>query len=103
MDGYQVVRLDDVVREIDIFVTATQQGIITAATHGCHEASGDRGQHRSLRQRDRHRRLEKTGGIERIELKPQFDEWRFTTAIRMHLLSEGRLLNLATRQAIRAS
>ena len=57
MDGYQVVRLDDVVGEIDIFVTATgNRDIITAAHMASHEAPGDRGQHRPLRQRDRHGR-----------------------------------------------
>ena len=38
--------------------------------------------------------LEKTGGIERINIKPQVDEWRFTDGHSIIVLSEGRLLNL---------
>ena len=38
--------------------------------------------------------LAKTAGIERIKIKPQVDEWRFTDGHTVILLSEGRLLNL---------
>jgi len=38
--------------------------------------------------------LEKTDGIERINIKPQVDEWRFSDGHSILLLSEGRLLNL---------
>jgi adenosylhomocysteinase len=38
--------------------------------------------------------LEKTPGIERINIKPQVDEWRFPDGHSIIVLSEGRLLNL---------
>src|SRR5947207_2749659 len=38
--------------------------------------------------------LEKTDGIERINIKPQVDEWRFSDGHSVIVLSEGRLLNL---------
>jgi adenosylhomocysteinase len=38
--------------------------------------------------------LANTPGIERINIKPQVDEWRFSDGHSVLLLSEGRLLNL---------
>ena len=38
--------------------------------------------------------LMKTKGIERINIKPQVDEWRFKDGHSILVLSEGRLLNL---------
>ncbi|HEY2602925.1 MAG TPA: adenosylhomocysteinase, partial [Thermoleophilaceae bacterium] len=38
--------------------------------------------------------LEHTSGIERINVKPQVDEWRFADGHSVIVLSEGRLLNL---------
>src|SRR5204863_10214711 len=38
--------------------------------------------------------LAKTDGIERINIKPQVDEWRFSDGHSVLVLSEGRLLNL---------
>jgi adenosylhomocysteinase len=38
--------------------------------------------------------LEGRGDVERINIKPQVDEWRFADGHSIVLLSEGRLLNL---------
>jgi len=38
--------------------------------------------------------LAKTTGIERINIKPQYDEWRFPDGHSVMILAEGRLLNL---------
>ena len=38
--------------------------------------------------------LAKLDGIERINIKPQVDEWRFSDGHSIIVLSEGRLLNL---------
>jgi adenosylhomocysteinase len=38
--------------------------------------------------------LAKTAGIERINIKPQYDEWRFPDGHSVMVLAEGRLLNL---------
>jgi adenosylhomocysteinase len=38
--------------------------------------------------------LKKVPGIERINIKPQYDEWRFPDGHSVMVLAEGRLLNL---------
>ena len=38
--------------------------------------------------------LKKIKGIERINIKPQYDEWRFPDGHSVMVLAEGRLLNL---------
>ena len=95
MDGYQVVRLDDVVGSADIFITATgNKDIITAA----HMA---RMKHQAIVGNIGHfdneidmAGLLRTEGIERNNIKPQVDEWRFPDGHSILVLSEGRLLNL---------
>ena len=63
--------------------------------HGGDEAPGDRRQHRPLRRRDPDGRDSRSfDGIERINIKPQVDEWRFPDGHSIIVLSEGRLLNL---------
>ena len=95
MDGYQVVRLDDVVATADIFITATgNKDVITVADMQRDEAPGDRGQHRPLRQRDRHGRAGRRAGVRRENIKPQVDLWHFADGHAVIVLSEGRLLNL---------
>jgi adenosylhomocysteinase len=38
--------------------------------------------------------LKRFAGIERINIKPQYDEWRFPDGHSVMILAEGRLLNL---------
>jgi len=38
--------------------------------------------------------LKKTPGIQRINIKPQYDEWKFKDGHSVLILAEGRLLNL---------
>jgi adenosylhomocysteinase len=100
MQGYEIRTLDEVVETGDIFITCTgNKDIITAA----HMA---RMKHQAIVGNIGHfdneidiAGLSKTPGIERINIKPQVDEWVFpgTTERSGHaiiLLSEGRLLNL---------
>jgi adenosylhomocysteinase len=95
MDGYQVVRLDDVVEAGDIFVTATgNKDIITAADM-------ERMKHLAIVGNIGHfdneidiAGLTRLDGIERVNIKPQVDEWRFSDGHSILVLSEGRLLNL---------
>jgi adenosylhomocysteinase len=95
MDGYQVVRLEDVVETADIFITATgNKDIITAEDMG-------RMKHQAIVGNIGHfdneidiAGLERVDGIERINIKPQVDEWRFADGHSILVLSEGRLLNL---------
>ncbi len=95
MQGYQVARLDDVVQTADIFVTTTgNKDIITAKDMG-------RMKHQAIVGNIGHfdneidvAGLARTEGIERVNIKPQVDEWRFSDGHTIILLSEGRLLNL---------
>jgi adenosylhomocysteinase len=95
MDGYQVARIEDVLDEADIYVTATgNKDVITAA----HMA---RMKHQAIVGNIGHfdneieiAGLEKTAGIKRVNIKPQVDEWVFAGGNTIIVLSEGRLLNL---------
>ena len=42
-------------------------------------------------------------GVERVNIKPQVDEWRFADGHSIIVLSEGRLLNLGNATGHRAS
>ena len=95
MDGYQVVRLDDVVDSGDIFITATGNKDVISA------ADMERMKHQAIVGNIGHfdneidmAGLARTEGVERINIKPQVDEWRFADGHSILVLSEGRLLNL---------
>jgi adenosylhomocysteinase len=95
MHGYQVARLEDVVETADIFITATGNKDIITADHMA------RMKHQAIVGNIGHfdneidiAGLEKTGGIKRVTIKPQVDEWVFPDGHSIIVLSEGRLLNL---------
>jgi adenosylhomocysteinase len=95
MDGYQVLRLEDVVETADIFVTATGNRDVITAEHMA------RMKHQAIVGNIGHfdneidmAGLGKVPGIERINIKPQVDEWVFPDGHSILVLSEGRLLNL---------
>ena len=95
MDGYQVVRLDDVVGSADIFITATGCCDVISAEQM------SRMKHQAVVGNIGHfdneidmAGLEAWPGIERVNIKPQVDLWRFADGHGVLVLSEGRLLNL---------
>jgi adenosylhomocysteinase len=95
MDGYQVVRLDDVVETADIFVTATGNRDVITADHM------KRMKHQAIVGNIGHfdneidmAALARVDDVERVNIKPQVDEWRFSDGHSIIVLSEGRLLNL---------
>jgi len=95
MQGYEVKRLESVLGEADIFITATGNRDIITADHMSqmkHQAIvGNIGHF------DNEIDIAGLGaveGIERIEIKPQVHEWRFPDGHSVIVLSEGRLLNL---------
>lgn len=95
MDGYQVVQLDDVLGTADIFITATGCCDVITAEHM------SRMKHQALVGNIGHfdneidmAGLEAWPGIEREQIKPQVDMWRFPDGHGVLVLSEGRLLNL---------
>jgi adenosylhomocysteinase len=95
MQGYSVLTLEDVVETADVFITTTgNKDIITVDDMA-------RMKHQAIVGNIGHfdneidvAGLERYPGIERINIKPQVDEWRFPDGHSIILLSEGRLLNL---------
>jgi adenosylhomocysteinase len=95
MDGYQVVTLDDVVETADIFVTATgNRDVITAADMARMKHQAIVGNIGHFDNEIDMAGLGRIDGIERINIKPQVDEWVFPDGHAILVLSEGRLLNL---------
>ncbi|HUO72673.1 MAG TPA: adenosylhomocysteinase [Solirubrobacteraceae bacterium] len=95
MEGYQVARLEDVVETADIFVTATGNKDVITAEHMA------RMKHQAIVGNIGHfdNEIDMAGlaqlpGVERINIKPQVDEWSFPDGHAIIVLSEGRLLNL---------
>jgi adenosylhomocysteinase len=95
MDGLQVVRLDEVVAEADLFITATgAPGIIMAGHMARMKHNAIVGNVGHFDDEIDMAGLERVPGIEKIEVKPQVHEWRFPDGHSILVLSEGRLLNL---------
>ncbi len=95
MQGHEVRRIESVLDEGDIFITATGNRDVITVDHMAqmkHQAIvGNIGHFDDEIQMAA---LEKVDGIERINIKPQVDEWRFPDGHSVIVLSEGRLLNL---------
>lgn len=95
MDGYQVARLEDVVGDVDIFVTCTGNfnvitvenilamkhlAIVSNVGHFDNEIDMVS--------------LENLPGAVSVQIKPQVHEWRLPNGRSVLVLSEGRLMNL---------
>ncbi len=95
MDGYQVATLEDVVATADIFVTATgNKDVITAGHMAAMKHQAIVGNIGHFDNEIDMAGLAKLPGVQRINIKPQVDEWAFTDGHAIIVLSEGRLLNL---------
>jgi adenosylhomocysteinase len=95
MQGYEVVRLEDVLDSADIFITATgNRDVISAEQMGRMKHQAIVGNIGHFDNEIDMAGLEQVAGIERINIKPQVDEWRFPDGHSIIVLSEGRLLNL---------
>jgi len=95
MDGMQVVLLDDVVAEADIFITTTGgTDIITASHLAAMKHNAIVGNVGHFDDEIDMAGLAKVPGVEKIEIKPQVHEWRFPDGHSVIVLSEGRLMNL---------
>jgi adenosylhomocysteinase len=95
MEGYEVKTLEDVVATADIFVTATGNYMIITAEHMARMK--DKAIVGNIGHFDNEidmAGLKKYPGIENINIKPQYDEWRFPDGHSVMVLAEGRLLNL---------
>jgi adenosylhomocysteinase len=95
MEGYQVQTLEDVVETGDIFITATgNKDIITAADMSRMKHQAIVGNIGHFDNEIDMAGLAKFPGVERVNIKPQVDEWVFPDGHSVIVLSEGRLLNL---------
>jgi adenosylhomocysteinase len=99
MEGYEVKRLEDVIEEADFFVTTTGNKDIITVAHM--QKMKDKAIIGNIGHFDNEidmaglNKLEKAGKVERINIKPQYDQFRFAeTGRSVLILAEGRLLNL---------
>ncbi|HEX3158594.1 MAG TPA: adenosylhomocysteinase [Gemmatimonadaceae bacterium] len=94
MEGYQVTVLEDVIETADIFITATGNKNIITVDHMARMK--DKAIVGNIGHFDNEIDVAglKRQGIERINIKPQYDEFVFPDGHSVMLLAEGRLLNL---------
>jgi adenosylhomocysteinase len=94
MEGYQVTTLDDVLATADIFITATGNMNIITVEHMA--KMKDKAIVGNIGHFDNEIDMAglKKKGVERINIKPQFDEFVFPDGHSVLILAEGRLLNL---------
>lgn len=95
MEGFEVTTIDEVVERADIFVTATGNFHVITRDHLLRMKDkaivGNIGHFDNEIDLDG---LKKTPGVERVRIKPQFDEFRRPCGRGILVLAEGRLLNL---------
>jgi adenosylhomocysteinase len=95
MDGYQVVRIEDVVGQADFFITTTGNRDVVTAEHM--QAMKNKAIVGNIGHFDNEidmAGLAAVPGVTRTEIKPQVHEWTFPDGRSIIVLSEGRLLNL---------
>jgi adenosylhomocysteinase len=95
MAGYQVLTLEDVIGQADIFITATGNFNIITADHMARMK--DKAIVGNIGHFDNEidmAGLQKVKGIKRINIKPQYDEFVFPDGHSVLILAEGRLMNL---------
>ena len=95
MEGFDVVRMEDVMETADIFITTTGNKDIIMANHMA------RMKHQAIVGNVGHfdneidmAGLERMSDVQRTNIKPQVDEYVFPDGHSVIVLSEGRLLNL---------
>ena len=95
MEGYEVNTLESQLAGADVFITATgNKDIITASQMARMKDKAIVGNIGHFDNEIDMSGLKKMAGVERIQIKPQYDEWRFGDGHSVLILAEGRLLNL---------
>ena len=95
MEGYEVLTLEDVVSEADIFVTATGNKDVIRIEHM--EKMKNNAIVANIGHFDNEiqvEKLKKYPGIKHVNIKPQVDKYIFSDGHAIILLSDGRLVNL---------
>ncbi len=95
MEGYEVVRIEDVLAKADVFVTTTgNKDIITAEHMAGMKNMAIVGNIGHFDNEIQMAQLAKYPGIKKTNIKPQYDKWTFEDGHSVLILAEGRLLNL---------
>jgi adenosylhomocysteinase len=95
MEGYQVLRLEDVLSRADLFVTTTGNVDVVTVDHMKRMKDGAIvGNIGHFDNEIDMAGLKKFPGVVRTNIKPQFDKWTFPDGHSVLILAEGRLLNL---------
>ncbi len=99
MEGYEVKPLEDVLGTADIFVTTTGNKDIITVDHMKRMKTGaivgNIGHFDNEIDMAGLHKLERAGKVERTNIKPQYDQFKFAeTGRSVLILAEGRLLNL---------
>jgi adenosylhomocysteinase len=95
MEGYEVRTLEEMVETADIFVTATGNRDIMTAEHM--SRMKDKAIIGNIGHFDNEidmAGLKSVKDIQKVNIKPQYDEWIFPDGHSVLVLAEGRLLNL---------
>ncbi len=95
MEGYQVTTLEDVLGTADMFITATGNKDVITVDHM--SKMKDKAIVANIGHFDNEidmAGLKTFKGIQRINIKPQYDEWVFPDGHSVMILAEGRLMNL---------
>ncbi|MDH5590313.1 MAG: adenosylhomocysteinase [Gemmatimonadota bacterium] len=95
MEGYEVRRLESVIEHADVFITTTGNKDIITADHMARMK--DKAIVGNIGHFDNEidmAGMKKIPGVERVNIKPQYDEWVFPDGHSVLVLAEGRLLNL---------
>jgi len=95
MEGFEVKTLDDVVATADIFITATGNRDVVTLDHM--RRMKDKAVVGNIGHFDNEidmAGLQHAPGVQRVTIKPQFDEFVFPDGRSILVLAEGRLLNL---------
>jgi adenosylhomocysteinase len=95
MEGFQVTTLEEVLATADVFITATgNRDVITARHMSRMKDKAIVGNIGHFDNEIDMAGLKKIKELERINIKPQYDEFRFPDGHSVMILAEGRLLNL---------
>ncbi len=95
MEGYEVKTVEDVIATADLFITATGNKDVITLDHMARMK--DKAIVGNIGHFDNEidmAGLEALPGIQRLQVKPQYDQWVFPDGHSVLILAEGRLLNL---------
>ena len=95
VEGYEVKRIEDVIHEADIFITTTGNYQVITVEHMAEMKDGAIvGNIGHFDNEIDMAGLEKYPGIQKINIKPQYDRWVFPDGHSVMILAVGRLMNL---------